>query len=161
MHHDVPRRDAENTGSSPEVTDVTWVRILALAGCYYGVGRLSLLLAIPPGYATAFWPPSGIALAGLLLCGYRAWPGVLVGSFLVNVGTAFDPGSIEAALLAVALPLSIATGATLQAVVGALLVQRYVGFPNPLNQEQDVARLLLLAGPISCLIRSEEHKSEI
>jgi len=49
-----------------------WVELLAklaaMAAAYYVVGRLGLLLAIPPGYATAVWPASGIALAGVLYC---------------------------------------------------------------------------------------------
>ena len=42
-------------------------KLAAMAAAYYVVGRLGLLLAIPPGFATAVWPPSGIALAGTLL----------------------------------------------------------------------------------------------
>lgn len=42
-----------------------------MAAAYWISGRLGLLLAIPPGYATAVWPPSGIALACLLIFGYR------------------------------------------------------------------------------------------
>jgi integral membrane sensor domain MASE1 len=41
-------------------------------------------VAIPPGYATAVWPPSGIAVAALLLAGSRLWPAVWVASFLAN-----------------------------------------------------------------------------
>ena len=38
---------------------------------YFLAGRLALLLAIPPGYATAIWPSAGIALVVILLHGYR------------------------------------------------------------------------------------------
>src|SRR5262245_20728276 len=62
-------------------------KLAAVAVAYYVVGRLGLLLAIPPGYATAVWPASGIALAGTLIFGYRVWPGILLGSFLVNLWT--------------------------------------------------------------------------
>ena len=61
-------------------------KLAAMAAAYYVVGRLGLLLAIPPGYATAVWPASGIALAGALLYGYRIWPGILLASFLVRGG---------------------------------------------------------------------------
>ena len=129
-----------------------WMRILALACGYFIAGRLGLLLAIPPGFATAFWPASGVAVAGLLLFGVRAWPGVLVGSFLINVGTTFDTSGPMTILLSLALPLGIGAGAALQAIVGAYLVHRFVGFPDPLNREQDIAALLVIAGPLSCLI---------
>ena len=62
------------------------VRILALAAAYYGAGKLSMLLAIPPGYTAPVWPPAGIALVGILLFGYRVWPGILIGVILVNLG---------------------------------------------------------------------------
>ena len=61
------------------------VEIVALAFAYFVTARLSLLLAIPPGYATAVWPPSGIALAAILLAGPRMWPGVWIGAALTNL----------------------------------------------------------------------------
>ncbi|MFT5085890.1 MAG: integral membrane sensor domain MASE1 [Planctomycetota bacterium] len=73
-----------------------WVDVLFIGVAYYVFGRLGLLLAIPPGYATAIWPASGIALAGMLLLGNRVWPGVLLGSFLVNIGTSLDTSSTQA-----------------------------------------------------------------
>ena len=63
---------------------LVWLaKVLAFAAAYYVVGRLGLLLAEPPGYAIAVWPAAGVALAGILVCGYRLWPGILLGSFLV------------------------------------------------------------------------------
>jgi len=47
-----------------------------VATAYFAAAKLALLVAIPPGYATAIWPGSGIALAALLLGGNRLWPGV-------------------------------------------------------------------------------------
>ena len=41
--------------------------------------------------ATAVWPPSGIALAGLLVFGLRLWPAVFIGAFLVNITTTATP----------------------------------------------------------------------
>jgi signal transduction histidine kinase len=126
-----------------------WLRILALAGAYYLAGRLGLLLAVPPGYATAFEPATGVGLAGLLVFGVRAWPGVLLAAFLLHVPTGFESSSIVQSL---GVPFTIAVGAALQAVVGAALVQRCVGYPNPVNREQDIGALLLVGGPLSCLI---------
>ena len=56
-----------------------WVRIAILASGYTLTGIVGLSLAIPPGYATAVWPPSGIALAAVLLWGPRVWPGIAMG----------------------------------------------------------------------------------
>ena len=63
-----------------------------VAAAYYVGGKAGLLLAIPPGYATAVWPPSGLALVAVLLHGYRVWPGVLLGSMLLNVEITRVPG---------------------------------------------------------------------
>ena len=61
------------------------VAILALALVNYIAGELGLLLAIPPGFATAVFPPSGVALAALLIWGVGIWPGVLIGSIAFNI----------------------------------------------------------------------------
>src|SRR5438094_4285971 len=95
---------------------------IGLALVYYVSGRLALLLAIPPGYATAVWPAAGVALAGVLLFGYRSVPGVALGSFLVNVGTSFDPTNAHTILCSLATAGAIGIGAALQALAGAWLV---------------------------------------
>jgi PAS domain S-box-containing protein len=88
-----------------------------LAAAYWAAAKLSLLLAIPPGYATAIWPASGIALAGLLILGVRAWPAVWLGSLAANV-------AVEAL---VPVSLLIATGSSAQAAAAATLVRRLIG----------------------------------
>jgi len=130
------------------------VELIAIAAAYYAVGRLSLLLAIPPGYATAVWPASGIALAATLLRGYRVWPGILLGSFLINVWTSLDTGSATSIFKSIFLVVSIGAGASLQAIVGALLMSRFVRHPTALIGEKDVFKFLLLGGPISCLVNA-------
>lgn len=127
----------------------TAAAILAVAGAYYILGRLGLLLAVPPGYATAVWPASGIALAAVLLGGPWLACGVGLGSFLINAPAGFDPTALMPALL---IPGVIAAGATLQALAGGWLIHRYVGYTNPLEQELKVVPLLLLGGPVACLI---------
>lgn len=122
-----------------------------LAAVYFVTGKLGLLLAIPPGYASAVWPPSGIALAGTLILGYRVLPGVALGSFLVNVSMLFGGGGHGSIGRYVAVAASIALGAALQAAFGAAIVRRFVGFPTALDHERDVAKFLLLAGPIGCV----------
>jgi two-component sensor histidine kinase/CHASE1-domain containing sensor protein len=128
--------------------------VTGAAVAYYVTGKLGLLLAIPPGYATAVWPPSGIALAAALLGGYRVWPGILLGSFCVNIATSFDASSTATIARSLALTTSIGVGAALQAVAGAFLVRRFVGFPTALDGARDIINFLALGGPVSCLINA-------
>jgi signal transduction histidine kinase/integral membrane sensor domain MASE1 len=128
------------------------VPVLTLATAYAAAAWLGLWLAIPPGYATALWPASGLALAGILIGGARVAPGVWLGSFVVNLWTAWDATHAAALFTSVAIPTSIGVGATAQALVGASLVRRWVGFPSPLTRIRDIGTFLLLGGPLSCLM---------
>ncbi|MGE0032061.1 MAG: MASE1 domain-containing protein [Steroidobacteraceae bacterium] len=102
-------------------------RISALAIGYFGTGILGLLLAVPPGYASPVWPASGIALAGLLLWDSRAWPGIWLGSFLVNLWAAYTATQAIPEFTGFAVAASIALGSTLQALLTAHLLQRWIG----------------------------------
>jgi PAS domain S-box-containing protein len=113
---------------------VTVAQGALLAAIYFGAARFALLLAIPPGYATALWPPSGIALAALLVLGPRLWPGVWIGSALANL-------SIDASLPSA---IIIATGSTLQALVLSALLRRHVGIPYRFRHVQQVVKFVAL-----------------
>lgn len=146
---------ADGTGAPLPRRAGSWLLKAALVAAAYAVcGKLGLLLAIPPGYATAVWPPSGVALAAVMLGGARLWPGVMLGSFLVNVSTSWDASTPEALARSLAIALAIAGGAALQAVVGGWLIRRFVGYRNIFTQEVDVVRILLYGAPLSCLINS-------
>ena len=128
------------------------VENVAMAAFYYGLGKLALLLAIPPGYASAVWPSAGLALAAMLAFRYRVWPGIFVGHFLVNLFPSFEASVALPFMKALSLALSIAVGGTLQAALGAFLIRRFVGYPNRLDKEKDIIFFLLLGGPVSCLV---------
>ena len=124
--------------------------ILALTYCI--VGKLSTYLAIPPGYATCIWPASGIAVGSLVLFGNRLWPGILLGSFLVNVSTSFDSTSVDLILRSLFVPIGIGIGAALQALYGSYLVNRFVSISSGLVTSKSIFTFFFLAGPLSCLI---------
>jgi PAS domain S-box-containing protein len=127
-------------------------RVLLLAGLYAITGRLGLLLAVPPGYATVIWPASGIAVGMLMVHGARLWPGVFAGSLLLNAwhSGVFADASWFSAKLAVA--ACIAAGSTVQSLVGRALVARFVGLPLRLATGGQIAALLALVGPVTCVI---------
>ena len=83
--------------------------LILLAAAYALTGRLGQATAIPPGHITLIWPASGIALAALLLWGNRMWPGVWLGSFLVNnwvwLDGAHEFGSASAVLASAAIAM--------------------------------------------------------
>src|SRR5262245_45164090 len=89
--------------------------IAVLGALYFEAGSLGLKLAYVHARATGHWPPTGIALAAFLLFGTRLWPGVFIGAFLVNISITGD----------VPTTLCIASGNTLEALIGATLVLRY------------------------------------
>src|SRR3954453_17143210 len=108
--------------------------IVALA--YFGAPKAGLALAFANGSITAVWPPTGLALAALLLGGYRLTPGVLGGAFLANVTTDAPLGSV----------FGIAIGNTLEALTGAFLI-RSAGFDPALRRIRDVD-VLVICGPV-------------
>src|SRR5256885_1736020 len=116
--------------------------VLALAAVYFAAAKLGLALAFVAEQVTVVWPPSGIALAALLLGGYRLWPGVAVGAFLANA-TAHEPPLVAA---------GIAAGNTLEAVLGAWLLRRLVGFGTSLERVKDVLALATLAAGASTTV---------
>ncbi|WP_182868597.1 MASE1 domain-containing protein [Rhodopirellula sp. JC639] len=119
------------------------VLIGALAAVYYATARAGLLFAIPPGNATAIWPPSGIALGGLLLGGLPVTPGIWIGSFLVNTGTGVS--SVTAA--------GIATGNTAAALVAFALCRRFLNLDTPFRHAACGFRLFFIAA-VACLLAS-------
>jgi diguanylate cyclase (GGDEF)-like protein len=130
-----------------------WVRITILASAYTLTGIVGLSLAIPPGYATAVWPPSGIAIAALLLWSPRVWPGIAIGSFLVNVAVATTTAAVAFTWMSVAIAVSIAAGSTVQALACAGALKRWVGREQVFESGSS---MLLFTGivTVACLIAS-------
>ena len=128
-----------------------WLEVLLLAAAYFGLGKFGLMTAVPQGVATPCWPPSGIALAAVLILGRRVWPGIWLGSFLVNIGIFFDGSSLESVARAVLESSFVAAGSTGQALLGGWLILRG-GERNPLARVQDVFRFAAQAGVLGCTV---------
>jgi len=128
--------------------------IIFLASLYFIFGRLGLILDNPSGYASPVWPAAGLALVGLLLFGFRAWPGIFIGSFLTNLAGAEGVFSFDMDAISYTIPFFIASGATLQALFALFLLNRYVDIQSGLIKFKDIVLFYIFAGPVSSLISS-------
>src|SRR5579863_2674306 len=113
--------------------------LAALAATYYVVARASLELSLVGRSVTPLWGPTGIALVGLLLAGFRVWPAITVAAFFVNLQ--MSPPAVA---------LGIAVGNTLAPVAAAWLLRK-VRFDPHLARPRD-ALALVLAGTTSTTI---------
>jgi PAS domain S-box-containing protein len=111
-------------------------QLFLLAAIYYGCGRFGLSLASVNPHATAFWAPTGISIAALLLLGYRAWSAIFLGAFLVNLHVNFS----------IVVSAGIAVGNTLEALVGAFLINQFANGTNAFYRTKDVFRFVCYAG---------------
>ena len=102
----------------------------AIIVVYFLAGKLGLHLAFVHANASPVWPATGIALASLLVFGYRLWPGIFVAAFLVNATTA---GNLFTSL-------GIAAGNTLEAICGAWLINRFAEGTAAFERYQNVFR---------------------
>jgi signal transduction histidine kinase len=93
------------------------------------------------GFATLVWPPTGIALAALILFGVRLWPAIALGAFFANVATGAPWYSA----------LCIASGNTLEAISAVYLLRR-AGFQSSFDRVQDAFKFVVLAGVCSTLV---------
>src|SRR5262245_6259966 len=117
------------------------VRALALAVVYFAAAKLGLRLAFAADQVSPVWPPTGIALAAVVLLGPRIWPGIALGAFLANV-TAHET---------VVTAASIAAGNTLETLAGGRLLQ-VAGVRAPLDRLTDVLGLLTFGAGLSTML---------
>ena len=130
-----------------------WLQILVVAVAYAAVGKLSFRPGSPSDPFGTIWPPSGIALAAILLGGRRLWPGIWLGSVATVSLSALPESSDSGSLLRWALiTASLGAGAALQAVLSAALVRRFTRDRNPLNHQRDVLSLLFWGGFAGCCV---------
>lgn len=125
-------------------------KTLGLAFFYVLTAKLGFLVAVPPGNVTLLWPPSGLALAVLMLWGYRACYGIALGAFCVNL---WDMGYTMPLSTAACIAAGIACGSTVQTVVAATLLRRRIGPDLLLTNAATMIRFAAFAA-VSCLIAS-------
>jgi len=110
---------------------VYFLKILALAAVYHLAARVGLKMAYVQINTSPVWPPTGIALAALLIFGTNVWPGISLGVLLGSLLTGADP----------AVAAGITLGNTLEALAGTYLLKRFIGFHNRMDRIRDVVGL--------------------
>ena len=117
------------------------LKIAILAVVYHLAARLGLELAYVQVNTSPVWPPTGIALAALLIFGFDIWPGISLG---VLLGSLFTGAPFN-------LAIGMTLGNTLEAIVGAYCLRRFVSFHIAIDRIQDVVGLVFI-GIISTTI---------
>jgi len=108
-----------------------FLSIVGLAIIYHLAARLGLLMANVQPNTSPVWPPTGIAIAALLLFGKKYWPGVTLG---VIFGYLFNNNALN-------VTIGLAIGNTLEAIVAVSLLKKFADFHNSLDRIQDVIGL--------------------
>ncbi|WP_257462543.1 MASE1 domain-containing protein [Archangium lipolyticum] len=118
--------------------------LFALA--HYASVRLGMSIVTPDEHVSAMWPASGVTLAALLLSRFRLWPA------LVLVGIAVEPFAYVPERLPHLSSFILSTGNLLEALLGAFVLRRYVGFRPSLERVRDMLSLLGVSVLLSTLL---------
>src|SRR5581483_1155617 len=136
-------------GPSPDRFDVELLKhprsvaiLLGITVVYFLAGKFGLSLAFLNASASPVWPPTGIALAAMMLMGRQIWPAVLLGAFIVNVTTTGEMFS----------SLGIALGNTAEAVVGAIFAKRFANGVHAFERPDSVLRYSFFTGMVATAV---------
>ncbi|MBY0484499.1 MAG: EAL domain-containing protein [Nitrosomonas sp.] len=118
--------------------------IVLLTTGYFITGKLGLIFPYMGSSITLFWPPTGIALATLMIWGFWCWPGIFLGAFAINLTTG-DLTLPTASL--------IALGNTFGPILAAILLKQVAGFHNDFARSRDILAFVIIV-PSSMLLPS-------
>src|SRR5688572_24653252 len=108
--------------------------IVLLTAVYFAAAKFGLSLASVHTNVSPVWPPTGIALAAILILGYRVWPGIFLGALLINLLTPVP----------MATAFGIAFGNTIEALIAARVLSA-VGFRPSMDRARDVFKFVVVA----------------
>ncbi|WP_216351326.1 adenylate/guanylate cyclase domain-containing protein [Leptolyngbya sp. 'hensonii'] len=123
----------------PQLNNLWSISLLAIT--YVFLGKATLTFATLPGGVTPVWPAAGVALTAILLFGYRVWPGILIGAFILHITS---NGFTLPNLLG---GLSIGLGNTLTTVLPVVLLSRWVKVSDLLERSGNVFLFVALMIP--------------
>jgi len=133
----------ENVRIPPRVVWKYLVQITIVFLAYFAAGKLGQATAnIRSSNLGPVWPAYGIALAALLLYGYRVWVGIAAAAFLVAFLSAVPHVAA----------VGQAAGATLAALIGAFLLRRIAKFDSSLSRLRDALALIVLGALGSAMV---------
>ena len=110
-------------------------QVVGLAIVYHLAARVGLSMAYLQSNTSPVWPPTGIAIAALMLLGRSRWPGVTLGVLLGSLLTGAPFG----------LALGMAIGNTLEALAAVFVLQRFLNVHPALERIQDITGLAVVA----------------
>jgi PAS domain S-box-containing protein len=126
-------------GRSPIKTIIINACLLLI---YIYFGKIGLSYASINPSATAIWPPTGIALASILIFGNRVIPAIFLGAFVVNLTTA---GTVETSF-------GIALGNTLEGIIGAYLINKFANGVHAFSTVPNIFKFVFFAALLSTTV---------
>jgi PAS domain S-box-containing protein len=114
----------------------TFTRVVVLIALYFIGGLIGKETTFLSGSVALVWPPAGIAIAAILLFGYRFWPGVALGAVLFSSMNGMPFGLFT---------LGTAIGNTMGAIVCAFLLKKFIRFENTMERTRDVTGYIGMA----------------
>jgi diguanylate cyclase (GGDEF)-like protein/PAS domain S-box-containing protein len=123
---------------------------LLLIVIYVVAGKLGLMLALPPGYASPIFPPAGIAIAAVFIAGKKILPAVFIGSMLLNIWVGYSSNH-QINLVGLEVATLIALASTVQAMAGGWWLRHALGYPTTLDSPTDVVKFFLYSSLV-CMI---------
>ena len=131
-----------------------FMAIVATAFLYVVTARLGLVMAMKDGVVTAVWPPSGVALAALLIFSRRVWPGIWIGSFIANLWPLLARTSSSGIVTEVFAAIIFASGSLGAAAFSAWAFQKLTKTNGLSTGARSVGLFILFGAVLGCLISS-------
>src|SRR6185437_10515115 len=122
------------------------LELAVIAACYFGLANIALLFPAANPAATPLWPPTGVALCLVLLCGYRVWPAIFLGT---SSAAAFSVYGMTMASLLEAVSIGVATAAA--AAAGAWLINRWAYGRKAFDTPTDIAKCMAIIAVVAMI----------
>lgn len=119
-------------------------KIIFVAISYYASACLGYFLTFDNTSALPTWPPSGVALALILLLGRAAWPGIAIGSLIANFMSHWnDPSLPVQSVIAISSVTAVAN--TIEALIGNWLIKNWIREDFPFKTSRSAFQFLFVA----------------